>query len=80
MKAHIVTLVIIDFNGLGPNGIKTELQAAHFGNDSVFIPNVMDIQTHDIGEWDDSHPLNQCGTDQLAWLRKHGQMVQELNS
>lgn len=73
MRVHVVTLVIVDFDGLGPDGIKTELEATRFANDCI-SPNVEDIQTYDIGPWDDSHPLNQLGTNKLSWLRVHGEL------
>jgi hypothetical protein len=57
MKAYKVEILIIDFDGLGENGIKIELENANFANDCIH-PNVKNIKSVDIGEWTDSHPLN----------------------
>lgn len=74
MKAHIVTVVIIDFNGLGSDGIRTELEAARFANDCIY-PHVESIQTFNVGDWEDDHPLNQHNTNMLAWLLEHGNLI-----
>ncbi len=63
MKAHKVTLLIVDFDQVGKKGIKEEIENANYGNDCI-APKVMEIQTVDIGEWEDSHPLNRRDTQE----------------
>ena len=68
MKAYVMQVVVIDHNNTGPEGIKDVLANTHYPNHCI-SPEVVGVEEHDIGEWDDSHPLNQKGTDTLAWLR-----------
>lgn len=67
MKAHVLTVVVIDFEDQGLDACILELEAGHFGNDCI-APRVREMRSVDIGEWDDDHPLNIAGTDVLAWL------------
>ena len=53
MKVYKVTLLVIDHDKMGAKGIKENLENEEYTN-----PTVMDIESVDIGEWDDSHPLN----------------------
>lgn len=71
MKAHIITLTIIDFDDLGADEVSSVLENANYPNDCVH-PHVQSVETFDIGEWDDDHTLNQRGIDACAWLRRHG--------
>ena len=57
MKAHKITLLVIDFDELGAGEINTVLENQRFPNDCINLQ-IMKVKTVDIGEWDDSHPLN----------------------
>lgn len=57
MKAYKLEVCVIDMDGLGPDGIKAELENTRFANDCI-NPQVMGIVEADIGEWHDGHPLN----------------------
>jgi hypothetical protein len=57
MKVYKVTLCVIDHDGLGEGGIKQNLECVRFPNDRM-SPDVVAIESRDIGEWRDSHPLN----------------------
>lgn len=71
MKAYVLQVLVVDFNNLGPEGIKDALEYTHYPNRCIH-PSVGDVEEHDIGEWDDSHPLNKMGDgDALAWLKRH---------
>ncbi len=61
VKVHLIKLMVIDFDDLGADGVETELENARFPNDCV-SPRVIDIETRDIGEWTDDHPLNKTAT------------------
>ena len=50
--------MVLDFDGLGVDGVINELENARFANDCI-SPKVMSAKERDIGEWDDEHPLNQ---------------------
>lgn len=68
MKAHKVTLLIIDLDQVGAEDIKIILENQKFPNRCI-APDVKDIETVDIGEWDDDHPLNQRATADAEYQR-----------
>jgi hypothetical protein len=57
MKAYLMQVLIIDFDGIGKYTAKDILQHAAYPNDCMH-PRVLDVKEIDIGEWSDSHPLN----------------------
>lgn len=67
MKAYLVTTLVIDFDGLGSDGIVTEMENVRYPN-RCLAPSVQEITEFDIGEWDDSHPLNKRGTNVTDYL------------
>lgn len=58
MKAYKVEILVIDHDELGADGIEQELENTKFANHCMH-PKVMDVEEADLGEWEDSHPLNQ---------------------
>lgn len=62
MKAHVVILTIIDHDNLGADGVKMEIENVRYPNDCL-SPHVLKIETADIGEWSNEHPLNQIDAD-----------------
>ena len=58
MKAYKVELLIVDFDGLGEEGIKDTLENTNYPNHCFPIIDVMNIVGKDIGEWTDGHPFN----------------------
>ena len=68
MKAHKVTLFIIDMDEVGAEEIKVVIENAHYPNRCI-SPEVYNIETVDVGEWSDDHPLNQTATAHLEWER-----------
>jgi hypothetical protein len=60
MKAYKVTLLINDHDEVGDE-IKNIIENQHYPNYCI-APLVMDIQSVDIGEWSDDHPLNKFDT------------------
>lgn len=67
MKAHIVTLLIVDHDELGAQGVTEALEWTKYPNRCI-SPAVKAVQTYDVGEWGDDHPLNKSGTDAMAFL------------
>jgi hypothetical protein len=67
VKAYLVTTLVIDFDGLGPEGIVTEMENVRYPN-RCLSPSVQEITGFDIGPWDDDHPLNQRGTNVTDYL------------
>jgi hypothetical protein len=61
MKVHKVTLLIIDFDGVGEDNIADIVQEANYPNGCI-SPDVIKIETVEIGEWNDDNPLNKEDT------------------
>ena len=57
MQVHKLSVIILDFDELGPEGVKEALESGRFANRCI-SPKVSAIESVDIGEWDDDHPLN----------------------
>jgi len=68
MQAHKVTLLIIDMDELGSEEIKVVIENTHYPNRCI-DPEVHSIETVEIGEWADDHPLNYTETKHLEWQR-----------
>jgi len=68
MKAHVVTLTIIDFDDIGADEIKVVIENVHYPNRCI-SPDVVNIETADIGEWHDDHILNYKRTANAEWKR-----------
>ena len=59
MKAHRVTLLIVDPNN--PDTTEEEYRNL-LENCRHVYPTILDFQSAEIGEWDDDHPLNRLAT------------------
>lgn len=73
MKAYLVKLLIIDFDGLGPTEIANTLENQKYPNRCI-SPSVKAIDERDIGEWTDDHPLNHSGTAGEEYKRLFGRV------
>jgi hypothetical protein len=71
MKALKVELLILDFDGVGPEGARTTLEHTRFPNDCI-LPRVLNVEERDIGEWSDDHPLNHGSTQAAEVARIFG--------
>ena len=67
MKAHVITLLVIDHDKIGAAEAVQTIECARYPNRCI-RPHVLSAKTAEIGEWGDDHPLNRQGTDVLAWL------------
>ena len=56
MKAYKVVLLIVDHDAVG-DGIKSVIENVRYPNHCL-DPHVMRIESAEIGEWYDDHPLN----------------------
>lgn len=56
VKVHMVTLLIIDHDSLGAEGVKEVIQETHYPNHCI-APSVLKIDTCEV-EWSDDHALN----------------------
>lgn len=57
MKVYKLTVMVIDFDGIGSGGVKSAIEDTKYPNRCI-SPHMVGIDERDIGEWDDSHPLN----------------------
>lgn len=67
MKAYKVVLLIVDHDGVG-KGIKSEIENVRYPN-RCLAPCVMSIESAEIGEWRDDHPLNFRGPTEEEFKR-----------
>jgi hypothetical protein len=68
MKAFKVTLLVVDHDELGADGIKQTVESTRYPN-WCMSPKVMSVEGADIGEWDDSHALNHTTTTPAEFAR-----------
>ena len=57
MKVYKVEIMVIDQDEIGEDGVKSVLEYRKYPNRCI-APEVMGIESRDIGEWSDDHPLN----------------------
>jgi len=68
MQVHKLTVYVLDFDGLGADGVKETLENQRYPNHCI-SPSVLFIETREIGEWDDDHPLNHSDKAQEEYER-----------
>ncbi len=66
MKVYRVELMILDFDGLGEDGISETIECTRYPNHCM-SPKVVKTESRDIGEWSDDHPLNNRTTADAAY-------------
>jgi hypothetical protein len=57
MNVYKVELMIINHDEMGQESVKRVLENANYPNDCI-SPDVVSIESRDIGEWSDDNPLN----------------------
>ena len=57
MNVMKIVLAVVDFDGLGPCGVRRTIEEAKYPNRCI-SPSVLSVDVRDIGEWEDSNPLN----------------------
>lgn len=69
MQVHKITLYVVDFDRVGGTGAAEAIETARYPNRCI-SPNVLSIETREIGEWSDDHPLNrgELATDEIRRL------------
>lgn len=73
MKIHRVVFALIDFDDIGAEGVQDVLENTRYANDCM-SPSVISIETRDIGEWSDIHPLNNSATAGAELKRLFGNL------
>jgi len=60
MNVYKIEILVIDFDGLGEDGVRSTIENARYPNHCI-SPSVQAIATRNI-EWSDEHPLNNSST------------------
>lgn len=68
MDAYKLEILVIDFDGVGKDGIRDMIAHARYPNHAI-SPSVESIEVRDIGAWHDSHPLNNRNTASAEFKR-----------
>lgn len=68
MKAYKIELLVLDFDQLGGDEIKSVLENSCYPNDCI-SPSAMRIMEADIGPWQDGSPLNKASTRAAEYAR-----------
>jgi len=68
VKAYKIELLVIDFDGLGQQGVVETIASRRWPNDCI-SPSVEACQEADIGVWTDDHPLNKKATASAEYAR-----------
>jgi hypothetical protein len=61
MQIHKIVLTIIDFDEIGAESCREVLENTKYPNRCI-SPDVLSVETREIGEWHDDHPLNDEAT------------------
>lgn len=61
MQVHKIEILVIDTDEVGAEEIKNVLENTRYPNWCI-APDVKKIETKEIGEWSDDHPLNKTAT------------------
>lgn len=72
MQVLKLVVTVIDFDGLGADGVKDAIENARYPNRCI-SPHVRSVEVRDIGEWSDGHPLNNRKTADDELLRLFGE-------
>ena len=67
MNVYKIEIMVIDHDGVGEDGVITEIENANYGNDCI-SPQVKSIETRTV-EWRDDHPLNLRATADEEYRR-----------
>lgn len=68
MKVYKVVLSIVDFEQMSEQQVIDTIVCARYPNRCI-SPSVQSIESRDIGEWRDDHPLNRKSTAEAEFER-----------
>jgi hypothetical protein len=66
VKVYKMVIMFVDHDDVGPEEARSLIENARLPN-HIIPPNVMSLEERDIGEWDDSNPLNSRVTMKAAF-------------
>ena len=77
MRAYLLTVLVVDHDGISVSDVTSEIEGAHYGNRCI-LPSVVQGRTFNIPDWpedEDEHHLNSVDKSrQIWWLRAHGHL------
>lgn len=65
MKAHKITLLVLNFENTSEEDLRTLIE-----HNKYLSVSVEEVETVELGEWDDDHPLNKKGRDWKSYFKK----------
>ena len=68
MKAYKIELLVIDYEDMGEEEIRMEIENARYANDCI-NPAIKSVERRAIGQWNDDHPLNKKSTADAEYWR-----------
>lgn len=72
MKVYKMTIMVVDFDGLGEDGITSAIENTKYPNWCI-APSVEACESAEV-DWSDDHPLNNAGSSaEFARLFKEGE-------
>ena len=71
MEIHKLVITVIDFDGLGADGVVDAIVNARYPNRCISL-DVLSVESRDIGGWSDDHPLNKFDTAPAEIARLFG--------
>jgi hypothetical protein len=77
VKAYKIEMVVVDFDGYGPDEILNILESGYYP-----VIKKVGIKEADLGEWSDSHPLNQisCSIDEaLSYFPREDELEDQVD-
>lgn len=60
---HKITITVLDFDNIGEDSIVDHIENTRYPNHCI-NPKVLKIESKEIGEWNDDHPLNKKETSE----------------
>lgn len=73
MKVHKVVFTVLDFDNVGAEGVVEVIENTRYPNRCIH-PTCHSVESRDIGEWDDDHPLNRQDTARAEIDRLFGEL------
>lgn len=71
MQVMKLVVTVIDFDGIGADGVKDAIENARYPNRCI-SPEVRSVEVRDIGEWSDDNPLNHRDKSEAEYIRLFG--------
>jgi len=68
MKVYKIEVMVVDLDQIGEQEIKDVIEHTRYPNHCI-APKVKNIESRDIGQWHDDHPMNKPDTADAEYKR-----------